>query len=74
MRYLFLLLFLTACAPTADIIVPTPCPHAVLPAPPEYPKLTRDATPKQVMEYFLETDMMKSKRIEQLETILSGYE
>lgn len=73
MKYLFLLLCLTACAPTADVIVPTTCPQAVIPEPPEYPKLTRDATPKQVMEYFLETDMMKSKRIEQLETILDGY-
>ena len=76
MRIIILALcaFLCACSP--QIIrepIPVPCPTPVIPPEPIYPILTKDASPSQVMKYFLEKDMLKSKRIEELEKVLNGY-
>jgi hypothetical protein len=74
MRYFLIFLMLAGCAPTADVIVPVSCPKAIVPVEPIYPTLSKEATPRQVMEYFLINDAMKSQRIEQLEKLLGAYE
>ena len=58
------------------VYVPTPvaCPPAEIPPVPDYPVITREATPRQVIEYFLLKTTLQEGYITELTTILNGYQ
>lgn len=53
---------------------PVPAPKAEIPKAPDYPVLTRESTPRQVIEYFLLKTTLQEGYIAQLTKILEGYQ
>jgi len=53
---------------------PVPCPKVEIPKAPDYPVITRESSPKQVIEYFLMKTTLQEGYISQLTTILEGYQ
>jgi len=53
---------------------PVPCPKAEIPPAPDFPVITRESSPKQVIEYFLLKTTLQEGYISQLLTILGGYQ
>jgi len=74
----WLLVFFSGCGLFSKQIVyvptPVPCPRAEIPTPPDYPTITREATPRQVMEFFLLKTTIQEGYIAQLMKILGGYQ
>jgi hypothetical protein len=55
------------------IPTPVPCSKVEIPKAPDYPVLTRESTPRQVMEYSLVTNTLQDGYIKQLLKVLEGY-
>ena len=76
--YAILVLSLSGCGLFSKQVVyvptPIPCPKAEVPSPPEYPVITRGATPKQVIEFFLLKTALQEGYISQLLAVLGGYQ
>ena len=76
--YVIFVLSLSGCGLLSKQIVyvptPVPCPKAEIPKAPGYPILTKESTPKQVIEYFLFKTTLQEGYIEQLLAVLGGYQ
>ena len=72
------LVSLTGCGLFSKQIVyvptPVPCPKVEIPTVPDYPVITRESSPRQVIEYFLLKTTLQEGYISQLTTILEGYQ
>jgi hypothetical protein len=72
---LLLALTLTGCTTTQPITVTAPCPKPIIPSEPHYPvqDLRKGDSPAMVMKAYVATVKGQHDYIQQLQSILDGY-